>query len=82
VLPHARKERDVAGSHDAWVGTARVNPEAEKKTPVGLGRAIANAAAKAGDVTANRGRWYSVSRIEVKVGNPGPTSYRVIITRI
>jgi hypothetical protein len=72
----------VAGSHDAWVGTARVNPETEKKSPVGLGRAIANAAARAGAIKANIGKTYAVSRIEVRVGNPGPTSYRVVITRM
>jgi hypothetical protein len=63
------------GDVEAWEGTSRVDPEEEKEHPVGLGLAIANATEKA-----RVGLTYEVSRIQVEVGNPGPTAYRVIIT--
>jgi hypothetical protein len=68
---------EMAGDVEAWEGFFEVESvEDEKENPVGLAHAIVRATEKA-DV----GTTYDVSRIQVTVGNPGPTSYKVVITK-
>jgi hypothetical protein len=66
----------MAGDVEAWEGFFEVpSVEEEKENPTGLARAIVLATEKA-----QVGQTYEVSRVQVTVGNPGPTSYRVTIT--
>jgi hypothetical protein len=60
------------------------DPSDDEMVLTGLARAIAEAAraaAKLGDLPRDEDTYFDVSKIQVGVrGNPGPTSYRVIIT--
>jgi hypothetical protein len=69
------------GTIDAFVGHAEVNTEDQTSVETGLARAIADAATQAyHGAPGLRDTYFELSRVQVKVGNPGPTAYKVIIT--
>ena len=65
----------------AFEGEVEVDSEDQVSVDTGLARAIADAAYRAyHDAPGLRDSYFEVSRIQVRVGNPGPTAYKVIIT--
>ena len=65
----------------AFEGLVEVESDDQLSIDTGLSRAIADAAYRAYYAAPGlRDTFFDVSRIEVRVGNPGPTAYKVIIT--
>ncbi|TML20735.1 MAG: hypothetical protein E6G11_05925 [Actinobacteria bacterium] len=68
----------------AFEGKVRVDPDDDRSVLEGLARAIADAAmsaAKIGELAADEETYFDVSSIQIGVrANPGPTSYKVVIT--
>ncbi|MGH3128898.1 MAG: hypothetical protein ACRDPX_13340 [Gaiellaceae bacterium] len=65
----------------AFEGEVEVDSADQASVDTGLARAIADAAYRAyHDAPGLRDSYFEVSRIQVRVGNPGPTAYKVIIT--
>jgi len=72
---------DRGGKIDAFEGEAEVDTQDQASVDTGLARAIADAAYKAYyGAPGLRDHYFELSRVQVRVGNPGPTSYKVIIT--
>jgi hypothetical protein len=66
---------------EAFEGIVVIDSDDQVSVDTGLARAIADAAYRAyHNAPGLRDTYFDVSRIEVRVGNPGPTAYKVIIT--
>ncbi len=70
------------GRFDAFEAEVTVDPGFDREEGDGFARALVAAAdIAAGDIPSGESREFVVTGIEVKVeSNPGPTSYKVIIT--
>jgi hypothetical protein len=76
-------EADDGRGHQihAFEGEVEIDSADQVSIATGLARAIADAAYRAYyDAPHLRNEYFEVSRIQVRVGNPGPTAYKVIIT--